>query len=57
MTHYHKLQLADFLGAIVENREPVINGEAGRRSVELFTAVYRSQRHHQPIAFPLKTEE
>ena len=53
MTYYHQLQLADFLGAVSEDREPMVDAEAGRRVVELFTAVYRSQREHAPQQLPL----
>jgi UDP-N-acetyl-2-amino-2-deoxyglucuronate dehydrogenase len=50
---YHRLQIADFLQAVLGNREPAVTGEEGRRTVELFTAVYRSQRDHAPVQFPL----
>jgi predicted dehydrogenase len=53
MTHYHQVQLADFLSAVLEDREPQVDGEAGRRVVELFTAVYRSQRECAPQKLPL----
>jgi UDP-N-acetyl-2-amino-2-deoxyglucuronate dehydrogenase len=53
MTHYHQLQLADFLDAVIEGREPAVDAEAGRRVVELFTAVYRSQLEHAPVKLPL----
>ena len=53
MTHYHELQLADFLDAVVEGREPQVDGEAGRQVVELFSAVYRSQLEHAPQRLPL----
>lgn len=53
MTHYHKLQLGEFLDAVAENREPQVNGEAGREVVELFTAVYRSQQQHSALTLPL----
>ncbi len=49
MTYYHQLQLADFLSAVSENREPAVDGEAGRRVVELFTGVYRSQLKHASL--------
>jgi predicted dehydrogenase len=51
--YYHELQIKDFLHAINENREPMISGKEGRKTVELFTAIYRSQRNHRPITFPL----
>ncbi|MHB8216276.1 MAG: Gfo/Idh/MocA family protein [Candidatus Sulfotelmatobacter sp.] len=53
MTHYHQVQLADFLSAVSEDREPSVDAEAGRRVVELFTAVYRSQRECSPQRLPL----
>jgi predicted dehydrogenase len=53
MTHYHKLQLADFLDAVSENREPLVGPDDGRRVVELFTAVYRSQKEHASQRLPL----
>lgn len=55
-TYFHKLQIQDFLRAILEKRDPLITFEDGRRTVELFTAVYRSRRDHAPIHFPLKAE-
>jgi predicted dehydrogenase len=53
MTHYHELQLGDFLSAVLEDREPASDGEAGRRVVELFSAVYQSQRDGRPVEFQL----
>jgi len=53
MTHYHQMQLADFLDAVAEDREPFVDAEAGRRVVELFTAVYRSQQEHAAVRLPL----
>jgi hypothetical protein len=35
----------------------MIDGLEGRKHVELFTAIYRSQRQHLPIQFPLDPEE
>ncbi len=53
MTYYHRLQIQDFLQAILQNRPPLVDGGEGRKLVEIFTAVYRSQRDHQPVPFPL----
>jgi len=50
------LQIEDFLCAILEDREPLVTGEDGRRTVEIFTAIYRSQRDSRPIKFPLRPE-
>jgi len=57
MTYYHRLQIQDFLQAILEDRAVMIDGQEGRKHVELFTAIYRSQRRHLPIQFPLDPEE
>lgn len=56
MTYYHSKQIEDFLKAVLMDREPVVNGEEARKSVELFTAIYRSQRDHAPVSFPLFPE-
>ncbi|MBN1221196.1 MAG: Gfo/Idh/MocA family oxidoreductase [Anaerolineae bacterium] len=56
MTYYHRCQIKNFLQAIIENQEPLVNGEEGRKVVEMFTAVYRSQRDGRPIKFPLAPE-
>jgi predicted dehydrogenase len=55
-TYYHRLQDQDFLQAIIEDRQPAIPGAEGRKAVELFTAIYRSQRDRAPIRFPLDGE-
>ena len=52
--HYHALQIADFLDAIREDREPLVTGEDGREVVAMFTAIYRSRREGRPIQFPLE---
>lgn len=54
--HYHHLQLEDFLDAVIEGRDPVITGTEGRAAVEIFTAIYRSQRDGKPVKFPLEPE-
>ena len=56
MGHYFQRQIGDFLRAIIDGREPLVSGEDGRRTVEIFTAIYRSQRTHSPVKFPLKAE-
>jgi UDP-N-acetyl-2-amino-2-deoxyglucuronate dehydrogenase len=56
MEHYHKLQIEDFMTAVLEDREPLVSGEEGRKHVELFTAVYRSQHLRRPVRFPLEAD-
>jgi len=54
--HYHRLQIRDFLQAMLEGREPLVPGGEGRKTVEIFTAIYRSQRDRRPVKFPLQPE-
>ena len=54
--HFHEVQIDDFLRAILEKREPLITLEDGRRTVELITAIYRSNRDRKPVRFPLLSE-
>ncbi len=52
-THYHALQISDFLQAILEGKPPAVTGEDGRTIVAMFTAIYRSQRDRSPVRFPV----
>jgi len=51
--YYFERQIEEFLQAIAENRNPLVDGTAGRRTVELFTAIYRSTLTNAPVKFPL----
>lgn len=53
-THFHKLQVQDFLRSALTGRPPAVTAEDGRRTVELFTAIYRASREAKPVAFPLR---
>ena len=55
-THFHYVQLNDFIEALRTGRQPLISLEDARRTVELFTAIYRSQRDRKPVRFPLSPE-
>lgn len=54
--YYMKCQIEDFMESVKNNREPLVTGEFGRKTVELFTAIYRSTRDNKPVQFPLKPE-
>jgi UDP-N-acetyl-2-amino-2-deoxyglucuronate dehydrogenase len=56
MVCFMQRQVEDFINAIKDDREPSVTGDAGRKTVELFTAIYRSTRDNQPVKFPLKDE-
>jgi predicted dehydrogenase len=50
-THYHALQIRDFLRAVADGRQPAVTGEDGRLVVAMFTAIYRSHAERRPIEF------
>jgi UDP-N-acetyl-2-amino-2-deoxyglucuronate dehydrogenase len=56
MHYFLERQIEDFTDAALKGREPLVGAVDGRRTVELFTAVYRSQRDNRPVRFPLKPE-
>jgi predicted dehydrogenase len=56
MHYFHERQVEDFLRAIQNGTKSLIDGEEGRKTVEIFTAIYRSNRDRAPVKFPLKPE-
>jgi len=54
MQHHHDRQVEDFLRAVLNDTRPLITGEDGRKTVEIFTAIYRSNRERAPVKFPLE---
>ena len=46
---YMKLQIEDYLRSLDRGLEPSVTGEDGRRVVELFTAIYRSNAEKKPV--------
>jgi UDP-N-acetyl-2-amino-2-deoxyglucuronate dehydrogenase len=54
--YYHRLQIQEFLQALLAGRAPAVTAADGRAVVELFTGIYRSQRDHSPVTFPLFPE-
>lgn len=56
-SYFHERQFEDFVNAVAGRKKPLIDGEDGRKTVELFTAIYRSNRDKKPIQFPLKPEQ
>lgn len=47
--HYIALQIEDFMTAILQDREPRLTGADGRAVVQLFAAIYKSQRTQSTI--------
>ncbi len=56
MVYFMERQVENYLQALENNTEPLVTGEDGRRTVELFTAIYRSTRDNRPVKFPLQPE-
>ena len=54
---YHQAQIGDFLRAIQEDREPAMSGEEGRKTIEIITAIYRSQATGEVVRFPVPVED
>jgi predicted dehydrogenase len=56
MSFYHAEQIADFIQAVMEDRDPLITDRDGRVTVEIFTAIYRSTRDKRPVKWPILPE-
>lgn len=56
MEYFHQLQIKDFIESVLMNRQPMVTGEDGRVTVEIFTAIYRSARDKKPVQFPVMPE-
>jgi UDP-N-acetyl-2-amino-2-deoxyglucuronate dehydrogenase len=56
LVYFHERQIENFLRAVLHGTQPLIDGEEGRKTVEIFTAIYRSNRDRMPVKFPLKPE-
>lgn len=54
---YMERQIEDFLQALDQGKHPMVTGEDGRRTVELFSAIYRSTRDNAVVKFPLLPEK
>ena len=54
IAHYHSLQIQDFLQAIRAGRPPLVTGEDGRAVVEIFSAIYESNKNRSAVSLPLR---
>jgi UDP-N-acetyl-2-amino-2-deoxyglucuronate dehydrogenase len=53
IAHYHALQIQDFLQAVRAGRAPLVTGEDGRAVVEIFSAIYESNKNRSAVSLPL----
>ena len=51
----HTPLYADVVSAIREGRNPLVDGEAGKRAVELVLAIYKSALEGKPVRLPLES--
>jgi len=49
----HAALIKDFAEAVLEDREPFVDGAEGKRSIEIIMAIYRSGRSKEVVEFPL----
>jgi len=52
----HANIIEDMINAIIEDRQPAINGNEGRKPLEIVLAIYHSVRLKKEITLPLKEE-
>lgn len=55
--HGHRALMEDFYTALQTGRIPTVTGEEGRRTVELFTGIYKSVREGTVVEFPISSED
>ncbi len=53
MQYYYEKQDADFLTAILQGSSPLVTAEEARRTVEIFSAIYKAKQEGLPQHFPL----
>lgn len=49
----HSPLYAEMIKSIKYKRKPLVDGEAGRRALELVLAIYKSAAEHRPVKLPL----
>lgn len=54
--HGHAIQFRDFAEAVKKNRKPAIDGDEGRRSVEIILGVYKAAETGKPVKLPLASD-
>jgi len=53
----HAGQIADVLDAVRERRRPAVDGEDGRRAIELVTAIYEAGIERRTVDLPLSPDD
>lgn len=55
-TENHRRQYVDFIQAIQEDKEPLVNGEEARKTLEFIRAIYQSQDTGKQVEFPVQED-
>jgi UDP-N-acetyl-2-amino-2-deoxyglucuronate dehydrogenase len=55
LTPYHGLQIADFIDAVIHDREPLVTGREAQQALEVVLAMYESSRTGQPVTLSAPT--
>jgi len=55
-TSCHKIQIREFLQAIIEDREPAVTGEEGLKSLEIVIGSYISSYRGGAVKFPVRRD-
>lgn len=50
--YYLRLQDRDFILSVLEDKEPLVSGREGRKTVELFQAIYKSTQNNKIVRWP-----
>ena len=50
----HTKLIIDFIHSILDDREPLVNGYEGRKSIEFIRAAYFSAKHNCEVSFPFE---
>jgi UDP-N-acetyl-2-amino-2-deoxyglucuronate dehydrogenase len=54
--HGHARQFQDVVDAIKKNRRPAVDGQEGRRSIEIILAIYKAAETGTAVKLPLKSD-
>jgi predicted dehydrogenase len=52
----HRRQIEDFVAAVEEGRQPLVDAREGRRSLEVMRAIYQSSDSARVVTFPVREE-
>ena len=50
----HREQIKDFVDAVQKGEKPLVDAREGRKTVEIFTGIYRATETNSVIKFPIK---